>query len=303
MKILNICQDDFANFMYDNMKALRSVGLDCDSVKLQKHPFYEEQAEVTNDIEGLKALIGNYDIIQFFHDNLNLYVMLLPYMDEKRIFAYHTSSYYRANSAYVNEGMCEAEKHIACMPEFVAMCPGSVYMVGAVDTDKIIDRGFPYVYKFAHFPSNQKVKGSSNIWNVFEEMDMLDQLSWHTDTVPHASQLSRIEDCEIYIEMCTEKDGLGSTYGNFGITALEAAALGKIVITQCRDAELYTSAYGSLPFELISGPEKLKRTVLAWSNYNGDHLKGQQQATRDWVVRNHSYKATGEYFIKNVLNF
>ena len=75
MKILSIAQDDHANFMYENMKALRSVGLHCDSMKLQHHPFYEEQSPVSS-LPSIFAVIENYDVIQFFHDNINLFNLL-----------------------------------------------------------------------------------------------------------------------------------------------------------------------------------------------------------------------------------
>lgn len=300
MKILNICQDDFANFAYDNMRALRSVGLDCDCIKLQSHSFYKEQAEVT-DLNGVKSLIKNYDIIQFFHDNIGLYREIAVHCLGKRIIAYHTSSVYRRDHTRINAEFDKwnVSTRVACMPEFVAMRPGSIYCVGAVDTDAIQSRNFDRVYKFAHFPSNPTVKGSQNVYNVLNELGV--SFSYNTDIIPHKEQLSRIEDCEIYIEMCTTQDGLGSPYGNFGITALEAAALGKIVITQCKDIDVYLKAYGDCALELISGPEKLKRTITAWDNYNGDHLKGQQKAVRNWVVKHHSLKATGEYIKKNIL--
>lgn len=301
IKILNISHTDWANFQYDNMMALRSVGLNCDSVTVCQHPFYENQSE-SHDLKNIKEMIRDYDVIQFFHDNVGLYVQLVPYLTGKRVFVYHTSSYYRANFKHVNNVMFEAEKHVACMPEFVHLHPKSIYMVGAIDTEKIKPMGFESVYKFAHFPSNPKVKGTETIFSAFQELDLSSEFCFHTDSVPHKSQLSRIDDCEVYIEMCTEKDNLGSVYGNFGITALEAAALGKIVITQCRDIDVYLNVYGSCPFDLINSKDKLKRTILSWSNYEADHLRGQQKSTREWVVKNHSYKATGDYFIKNVLN-
>jgi len=299
MKILSICQDDFANFMYDNMKALRSVGLDCDSVKLQIHPFYREQSEIVSMAE-LSLKVRDYDIIQFFHDNTNLYNQLQPRIDFQKIIVYHTSSYYRANSANVNKVMSNAWRHVACMPEFMAMCPGAIYMVGAVDTDFVKASGYPKLNNFGHFPSNSKVKGTEKIINLFTRYDLFYLLTYNTEIVSRAAQLARMDGCTAYIEMFTEKDGLDSEYGNFGITALEAAALSLPVITQCKDLSVYQKYYGTEFFVPVVSEMDFLEVVRDLSDISVAKEAGR--AARELVVKNHSYKATGEYFIKNVLN-
>lgn len=294
MKILSICQDDFANFMYDNMKALRSVGLECDSVKLQKHPFYEEQSPVM-ELMDIWNMMDGYDVIQFFHDNVTLFDLINKESLNQRFIVYHTSSYYRANSDLVNRVMANGNGdiiHIACMPEFMAMCLGAVYMVGAVDTSLGIEAT---CNNFAHYPSNSIVKGTAEIERIFYDLDI--PLDCSTEILPHKEQLQRISNCRVYVEMFTSKDGLGSAYGNFGITALEAAAMGKPVITNCRDWEVYFAAYGKLPFVICNDEAEFRKQVLLfWTGAlpRSEEVKGR-------VIANHSYKATGNYFLKHVL--
>lgn len=313
MKILNISASDWSNFAYDNMLALRSVGLNCDSVVTSPHQFYETQSKHLHT-SVIGKMISDYDVIQFFHDNVNLFGILASAMKGKKIIAYHTSSEYRKNSAYINSVMNPLiYKSVNAMPEFMALgSHNPIYMVGAVDTDKLVpsERQTDSEAVFAHYPSNPIVKGTDKIIETVSKLPVIFKHS--VSLVPYADQLKRISECDVYIEMLTEKDANGMPYGNFGITALEAAALGKVVITGLKDKDskdeklisryIYDSAYGFCGLNIANTANKLKRTIESLSNYSGDYLKGQQQITREWVVKNHSYKATGEYYLRNVLS-
>lgn len=307
MKILNISHTDWANFQYDNMKALRSVGLECDSLVLNSHTFYGVDQSACVTLEIMQDRIANYDIIQFFHDNLSLFNLLLPAMVGKKIIPYHTSSYYRANPALVNATMnIYAYKSVNAMPEFMGMgAHNEFYMVGAIDTDAIKPnehwRGL--CSTFAHYPSNPEVKGTESIKRLMAQTNVgAHYFRCSTDIVSYADQLTRMQECDIYIEMFTDKDGLGSPYGDFGITALEAAAMGKIVVTNFKHAHVYKHYYhGFFAFcpkteaEFIS----MINEIACYSGYQLEHC---QALSRMWVEQNHSYKATGNYFLKNVLD-
>lgn len=303
MNVLNLSQSDWAKFQYDNMLALRSVGVHCDSVTASKHQFYKEQSEVIPDLVQLMERIGEYDVIQFFHDNVSLFNCILPALKNKKVISYHTSSEYRKNHKYINAVMNPVVyRSVNAMPEFMGLgAKNPVYMVGAVDVDKLCPQErFPGPCWFGHYPSNPEVKGTQKIVDV---MDKLNCVFMHsTKLLPYDQQIERMRGCDVYIEMLTEKDGNGIPYGNFGITALEAAALGKVVITQLKHPEVYNEAYGFCGLNIANSAEKLKRMVESLDNYSDDYLKGQQQVTREWVVKNHSYKATGEYFLRNVLS-
>lgn len=304
MKILNISQTDWAKFQWDNCQSLRAVGLICDSVTLEKHSFYSDaEQSATVNIDYIKAVIGDYDIIQFFHDNVNLYTQLLPYFHGKRVFVYHTSSYYRAHSQMVNGIMFDAEKHIACMPEFVAMHPKAIYQVGAVDTEKIKPGDWKQGKEltFAHYPSNSTVKGTAKIIELMANKEV--KFKHSTELVSYENQLKRMNECDVYIEMFTEKDGNGSDYGDFGITALEVASMGKAVITNSRQRHEnhYANTYGR-SFFWSANTEYKFNTIIGNFMRSDNLLQEAKKSARDLVVKYHSYKATGEYFIKNILN-
>lgn len=300
MRILNICVDDFANFAYENMLALRSIGLNCESVKTQSHPFYAEQSTVYSAYEICEA-IKQYDVIQFFHDNSHLFNMIKEKIAGKKLIVYHTSSFYRKNFEAVNTLMNPyVYRSVCAMPEFMGRgAKNEVYMVGAVDTDSIKPVEYNSVSKFGHYPSNSNVKGSDTIIRIFSELDI--RLYHDLRTVPYLDHLNRMSMVDVYVEMLTEKDGGGMPYGSFGITALEAAAMGKVVLTQISNADVYSEAYGFCGLNFGKDEAKMKRLITTFDNYSGEYLKGQQQITREWVVKNHSYKATAEYFLTKVL--
>lgn len=312
MKVINICDSDWSNFAYDNLMALRSAGVNCVGVKLQDHVFAYENCLPTLPLEHMQALIKDYDVIQFFHDNLTLFRELLPAMEGKKIIVYHTTSYYRKHYATVNSIMNpHVYRSVCAMPEFMGKgAANEVYMVGAVNTEKLALINSPFVLRasinrlgvsFAHYPSNPNVKGSKKINELMSQIHAPNaSYSYSGDLVPYHVQLERMSECDVYIEMFTDKDGNGMPYGNFGITALEAAALGKLVITCCKGVYHYLQAYGK-PFFYIADDEKMfKQLIETISSASPEKIIELQAQKRELLVRYHSYRATGEYFLKHV---
>ena len=119
-------------------------------------------------------------------------------------------------------------------------------------------------------------------------------------TVSHKENLERINKCDIYIEAMQPK--LGSfTYGEWGVTALEAAAMGKIVLSHFLSKYKYEKEFDACPIFTINNKYDLKnqlRTVLLMKEWE---VRKFQSLTRAWVVKNHSYKPTGER-LKKLLN-
>lgn len=306
MKVINVCDADWANFSYDNMIALRAVGIDCIGAKLQDHVFgYKNTIPKTTEQE-MKDLMADCDVIQFFHDNVHLFRGLIPHFGNKKVITYHTSSYFRKNYDVVNSAMNPyVYRSVNAMPEFMGMgAKHEVYMVGAVDTASLAPQGYHVgeMIKIAHYPSNPKVKGTKKINDLMSSIDAPHAMyTCKTDPVPHHIQMLRMSDCDIYVEMFTEVDGNGMPYGNFGITALEAAAMGKLVVTNCKGILHYAQAYGKPFFYIADDEEQFRYVLQTMLDADRKKLAELQQQKRALVHINHGYQATGEYFIKNVL--
>lgn len=306
MKIINVSNDDFSNFAFSNSEALKSVGVDCHSFKLQDHPFkYPKQSDIVS-VERMIEEIKKADVVQFFHDNISLFNLILPYCKDKKLIGYHTTSLYRKEHERLNTQMNpHIYRAVNCMPEFMDKgAKNEVYMVGAVDTKFLSNfkRKPKRPYIIGHYPSNPVVKGTvtvrGTILNAVGSGNGV-ELMYSEKQVGYVEQLNRISDCDIYVEMLTDVDGLGSSYGNFGITALEASAMGKYVLTQCNDWEVYSNTYGwDFPFFHIRHRNDL---FSECRNFIYADLKKDRHDMSNILERKHGYKASGEYILKNIL--
>ena len=114
----------------------------------------------------------------------------------------------------------------------------------------------------------------------------------------------KLRDCPgyfVYIELF--KPILeGNPYGSFGIQALEAAAMGKSVVTQNMNEDVYFNEYGFCRLMLANNETDFKDIVELLDKSSPDEIKNLQEETRQWVVDNHSYKSTGLKLLKKILN-
>ena len=92
MRVINICNNDWANFSQDNANALKIVGVDCQAFKLRGHKNnYQNEAKIIGEKE-LKRQISKADIVQVHHSDKGMvqYVKDHPY-----VVVYHAGSAYR----------------------------------------------------------------------------------------------------------------------------------------------------------------------------------------------------------------
>lgn len=295
MKVLNICCDDYANFQHDNAKSLRAVGVNCVDVKLRPHAFgYESQSRIVNEIE-LKNEIDSANLIQIFHSDSTL----LKYCKGKRIVVYHTGTRYRQAPEKFNALFNPfVERSFIALGEFAGLgAKNETYIVGAVEIPDTSINNFQGKLKFAHYPSNPLVKGTDNInRSIAKALYGNDfEYSCSVGQVPYKKQLERMNECNIYIEMYSyEQDG--KPYGSWGITALEATAMGKIVITNHLTADVYKKTYGVMPqLLLIEKAFNELEGLVGWlCSLNTNQLGKIAVESYEWVNKYHSYRATGE---------
>lgn len=300
MKVLNCCQHDWANFSHDNANALRSAGIYCVDVKEHSHRFnYDNESKIFSSNKILEQM-NLCDVVQIFHSDLKM-LNLCKIAEKKRIIVWHTGTYYRKESEKLNKEFNPfVEKSILALGEFYGKgAKNQQYMVGAIDTNKIKPSDlFHLPYKIAHYPSNSTVKGSDTIEEIarklFNKFSHKFTFKLSTRLVPYHEQLKRISECDIYIELFAPKQD-GYNYGSWGITALEAAAMGKIVVTNHTTENVYNKTYGrKTPFIIANTKNELLEKLEKLINKNPEDIRKIQSETRSWVEKYHSYKATGE---------
>ena len=291
MKVGILCSSDWAAFGMGILKSLKVVNVDCIGYALTKHIFgYKEQLEVITP-NKITETYKDCDVVLLVHSDWEL----MEYLPTQKIIPIHAGTKYRQGYEHINQKFKDSPFTIIALPEFQTLAPNPKYLVGAVECDwSMPDKIFSDKLKVGHFPSNPEVKGTDDIIRIVKSMSNgYFDFIYSTDRISHEENLLRIYDCDIYIEMLADKQG-GKPYGSFGITALEAAAMGKIVITQSiNDNGLYYNTYGVNHLNFVSNETGLKKTLESLLQYKGDYLIGQQQATKQWMQNNHSFKATG----------
>lgn len=301
MKVLNLSFDDFANFAHENANALRSVGVNCLDLKRMAHPFsYGTESKVATS-ERIISEIKKADIVQLFHSDHTW--LQTAYDLGKRVIVYHTGTGYRQNPENCNNIFnSKVERCFTDQCEFIGLgMKNETYIATAIDTEKIIPGDWKTLkpYLVAHYPSNPTVKGTEKIVEMCKSIDGL-QFIMSEERLKHDAQLKRMAACDIYIELFNTTQH-GKPYGCFGVTAFEAAALGKIVITNNINEKAYCQQYGDCAL-VIANTEEAFISKLTWLNgLSENDLLNLQEQTREWIVKNHSYIATGNK-IKTLLN-
>jgi len=306
MKIINISRDDWANYAYDNCQALRAIGADCFCFKLKPHLFkYGHEAKVVG-MGAMNVLMRQADIIQIFHSDVELYGLARK-IRGKNVIVYHTGTFYRQNHEMLNIQFAGADRIVYAMPEFSRLVPpGSIYATVAINTGEM-DFGYEESGKtvFRHHPSNADVKGTKDIIRMMNELNLNGTHEFHhtdnTGRLSYDANLIRMSQCDVYIELFNLKQD-GHDYGNFGTSAIEAAAMGKIVVTQVRDESVYRKWYGDHALMIANSEEQFKIIIHSLAYMTRSQLRVLKDYSKDWATRKHSYKAAGDHLLKHVIH-
>lgn len=290
--ILNLATDDYANYSHSIAKSLRLIGLDCVDVCERRHRNKYQSESTEMGLRDMIPLIRKADVIQVMHSDIRLFELSKQY-GRGKIIVYHTGSRYREKHLMYEE-IFNGVTSVTDQTEF--MCLGNHhYVVSPVELPAAPMYSGGKI-KIGHYPSTPSVKGTSEIIQMLKPFD--GQFEWlHSTTlVPHHEQLKRISECDIYIELFKPELN-GKPYGCFGVTALEAASMGKVVITNNLFPDVYRKAYGDSPMIFANDPEQFKRTIevlLGTSNI----AQAFQRDAFNKARQNHSFQATGNRVAK-----
>ncbi len=169
------------------------------------------------------------------------------------------------------------------------------YLLGLpVDIDRLIPMYYEGGRKpvVGHFPRNT---GTGLITKGYDKV--LAALKFYKNTFPYAvstdfinwiPHIERVNHCDIYVEKLSE------IIREWGMTALEAAGLGKIVIAQFDNRETYEKEYGPSPMLTANTDEELRGVLKQLSTWAGDSIQRKQMETRQFVKKHHSFEAVGK---------
>ena len=164
-----------------------------------------------------------------------------------------------------------------------------------VDIERLEPRYFNGNKKavLGHFPRNTgtglKSKGHDKVVKVIATVKK--QYPVHfidtkfIDWIPHTERMKK---CDIYIEKLSE------VCPEWGMSALEAAALGKIVLTQFTHKETYEKYYGSSPIIDFYNEKELIEVLRSLATWSPERITEHQKKTRAWAEKYHSFEVVGQ---------
>lgn len=297
MKVLVISSNDYARYGHQISQSLRAVGVDCIDLCLQKHKFDYPSAGICVKLDVMIDRIKKASVICVMHSEIKLFELAKNHNSTAEILVFHTGTRYRQGYAMMNKTFIGC-KTITDQTELMKLGNHS-YIVAPIEVSKP-KFATSIRIKIGHFPSSTEVKGTDDIIKMLQPFS--GRFSWvhSTDFVPNKKQLQRMMLCDVYIELY--KPILwGKEYGCFGVTALEAAALGKLVITQDLNPNIYAENYGEHPFFLANTPKEFHNQIETILSGGPEYVKKYQRKFHALMQENHSFKATGEK-VKSIIN-
>lgn len=308
MRLITVCEADWCNVGFNVAKALKMVGINAESIKTCKHNFgYSEESRIVTHSVMLEE-IRAADIVFIMNSNL-LCLELCKRANKKNIFVYHTGTNYRRNpekynllfNPYILQAFTDQTEFIGLGMKY------EYYLFLPINTEKIKPTTYDVNERilFGHFPSNPIIKGTAIIRKALSDLKKKypDRIDFIIDEkiVPNDKQLERMNRCDVYVELFAPLHE-GNKYGCFGVTAMEAAALGKVVITNHTTPEVYTRFYGRPTMFYTPQTEiDLAQDLFTLAQMPKEKIMIKKQQTRQWVEEYHSFMAYGS-FLKELLN-
>lgn len=300
MKVLFISRDDHANMGYVASQALQKIGIESTATIRRKERFgYPAQGIEIENPKYLKPYAEEADVIIFMHDPKHRH----PGIDlkDKKVLVWHTGSGYRQKFEKYNAFFNPIVDVSLCSSDLLGLgAKNERCLNGLVDTETLQPdyRRRDNKLIIAHYPSH--AKGAENILAAIQWLErgkFKDSFIFKYDgqRVCWTEQIERMSECDIYISeiVLVQRDKI---VGHFGITALEAAALGKVSITR----SIFPEDCSDFPFgiQVANTPEELAEKLEYLISLPNDELLKLRKLTRDWVVHCHSYGAVGRRLLK-----
>jgi len=302
MKILLVAENDWANMAYRYQESLKEVGVDAKAVTLfVNFSCKPNHAEVCS-LDKIKRYAKSADIIQFMHSR---------YFDlgvkNKRFFVFHGGTAYRRQSNIKNKIFNDiVEKSIIQTGDLLGLgAKNEVWIPACVDTKKIKPSYHKKSRKIivGHFPSSPRVKSSEKINKVMKQLQERFhnkiQYVYSPATLSWPQHINRLYRCDVYIDACTPilkipKSPKGNKYGEWGVAAIEAAAMGKVVVSHMLSYKRYEKEFGKCEIRVANSLKELKNQMIKIAKMSDFELIQLKRKTREWVEKYHSYQYMGK---------
>lgn len=144
-----------------------------------------------------------------------------------------------------------------------------------------------------HFPSGNDYKGSDLINRIMKRYKDKVDYRFSLSSMNWTENLRRMNKCDIYIESLSWASDTPNKH-DWSLTALEAAALGDLVVTNFHfGAGRYKKEYGDCALRIANTEGELVRIMDKLLVLDKDSLLKVKQRTRKWAMNTHGLKVTG----------
>jgi hypothetical protein len=263
--------------------------------------------KLRHDVTGLKEYVNASKVIHYIAS-----IFCNPSdadISKKFVVAQHGGMTYRGNTKTLNDLYNPIVSHtIIQNPDLLGLgAKNEQWILYPVDTDMILPvyHNRPFLV-IGHSPTQSETKGSLKImqalYNFSKETRYKGQWCYNGTTdkegklesnAPWYSHLDKVAECDVYIEAC-QMTYNGLKYGAWGNAAIEAAAMGKIVITHSLYEDEYANEYGEHPmFICNSGPE-IEVALDKILSMDLTETRKLQHAHRTWAVQKHGMRVTAK---------
>ena len=294
MDILFCAIKDWANAGSLMAKAVRSVGGDAQCVVRHHHVFnYGNNNNNTQwiNIVELQKMVDESKAIVLLHSDE---YQKLEFSGQK-VAVFHGGSKYRRHYQKLNRLFNRfVDITLIQTADLLEKGPKDAYWVmPPIDTEYLLpDFKTEDKLIFAHHPSNSRFKGSDAIKYIMSRFPDV-RFNFDLSILEWNSHLDRLRKCDVYIErMNLNREG--NVTGVWGMSAMEAAALGKIVVTNDLWRSSYIKHFGNCPLIVANSVEELEEVVTNIISMSKSDIISLKKATRYWVVKNHSMEPTGK---------
>jgi glycosyltransferase involved in cell wall biosynthesis len=323
--VLMLTYMDHANTGWRTMKCLQSLGLEVVFLKGHYHPFmYPEQGcvhpsllEAFNGqkmfppprVPELKRIADNAKILHFI---ASAFVDTGTNLKQKKVVMQHGGATYRVNHETINNNLNPYISASAVqMPDLMGLGAKNEHLIFfSVDTDYLkpeYQRHSDSII-IGHFPSASAYKGTSDFLEVISSFKegSFEYMGCDGETMQlyiWLDVLKAMRQCDVILDVLAPK-AQGRTYGEWGNIAFEAAALGKIVITNSSNIEMYKREYGCVPAMRIANSKgEVERHLREIISMTPEQMLNERKAAREWVEENHSIKATANRYWEKIYKY
>jgi len=274
-------------------KSLRAVGVNATMFIKRKHPFdYPGQGTMFQNFSEIESYVQEADVIHLMHSQ-NV-IPGIP-LKGKKVVVSHTGTSYRIKPESLNKTFNPiVDLTIVGGDLSVNGAKNAVWTAGGVcNMDNLSAPSFNKKGNkliVGHYPSSKK-KGTTDVINAMTIVDQ-NKVDFRCEikTVPWNEQMKRLRGCDVYIERLAQNSG-------FGIAALEAAAVGCIVVTTYAFKELYEKNVGKLGLISVNKQKEMSLKIDELANMSDSELLELKKKNYDWVMTNHSYEAVGNRLV------